>query len=80
MKVINPQELENNQLLEIGKHIRFLRKTKTNLSAENFAHENGFDRVQYSRIENGANITLKTLFKVLAVYKMSLKDFANSMD
>jgi len=63
------------KLISIGNHIRNLRKNSTNLSAEDFANENGFDRAQYSRIENGANITMKTLLKVLDVYKISPNDF-----
>ena len=76
----NPKMLEDNRLVKIGKHIRYLRKINTNLSAENFANEKGFDRVQYSRIENGANITMKTLLKVADSHNMTLKDFFNSMD
>ena len=75
----NPKMLEDNRLAQIGKHIRFLRKTNTNLSAENFANEKGFDRVQYSRIENGTNITMKTLLKVVDSHNMTLQDFFNSM-
>jgi len=79
MEVSDDKKLENNRLHKIGKHIRFLRKTNTNLSAENFAYEKGFDRVQYSRIEKGTNITMKTLFKVVDSHNMTLKDFFNSM-
>jgi hypothetical protein len=75
----NPKMLEDNRLAQIGKHIRFLRKTNTNLSAENFANERGFDRVQYSRIENGTNITMKTLLKVVDSHNITLKDFFDSM-
>jgi hypothetical protein len=74
------KNINDNRLVQIGEHIRFLRKTKTNLSAENFAYENGFDRVQYSRIEKGTNITMKTLLKVVDSHNMTLKDFFNSMD
>jgi len=76
----NPKMLEDNRLIQIGKHVRFLRKTNTNLSAENFANEKGFDRVQYSRIENGTNITMKTLLKVVDSHNMTLKDFFNSIN
>ena len=78
-KISNIKTLEDSRLAEIGRYIRFLRKTNTNLSAENFANEKGFDRVQYSRIENGTNITMKTLLKVADSHDMTLKDFFNSM-
>jgi len=66
---------EDARLIQIGECVRALRKKKTNLSAEDFANEKGFDRVQYSRIEKGANITMKTLLKVVDAHGMSLKDF-----
>ena len=80
MRVVNSKLLNDNRLVQIGEHIRFLRKTNTNLSAENFAYEKGFDRVQYSRIENGTNITMKTLLKVVDSHNITLKDFFDSMD
>jgi len=80
MKVRNPDILIDERLAQIGEHIRLLRKAKTTLSAEDFANEKGFDRVQYSRIENGANITMKTLLKVLDAHGISLKDFFRGFD
>lgn len=74
------KNIDDKRLVQIGEHIRLLRKTRTNLSAENFAYEKGFDRVQYSRIEKGTNITMKTLLKVVDSYNMTLKEFFNSMD
>ncbi len=47
---------EDSRLAAIGNRIRTLRKANTNLSAEDFANEKGFDRVQYSRIENGPTL------------------------
>jgi len=79
METTDIKKLENSRLDEIGQHVRHLRKTNTNLSAENFAYEKGFDRVQYSRIEKGTNITMKTLLKVVDSHNMTLKDFFNSM-
>ncbi|WP_446788218.1 helix-turn-helix domain-containing protein [Macellibacteroides fermentans] len=72
--------LEDNRLTEIGNQIRALRKANTNLSAEDFANEKGFDRVQYSRIENGANITMKTLLKVIDAHNISLSEFFSSFE
>ena len=70
---------EDNRLDAIGSRIRTLRKTNTNLSAEDFANEKGFDRVQYSRIENGANITMKTLLKVVDAHNMTLEEFFHDL-
>jgi len=71
---------EEERLVQIGTHIRLLRKANTNLSAEDFANEKGFDRVQYSRIEKGTNITMKTLLKVVDAYNLSLKEFFSSFE
>lgn len=72
--------VEDSRLAEIGNRVRSLRKANTNLSAEDFANEKGFDRVQYSRIENGANITMKTLLKVVDAHNMTLKEFFSDLD
>ena len=72
--------LVDNRLAEMGRYIKHLRKTKTTLSAEDFANEKGFDRVQYSRIEKGTNITMKTLLKVIDAHNMSLKEFFSSFE
>ena len=71
---------EDNRLDAIGSRIRTLRKANTSLSAEDFANEKGFDRVQYSRVENGANITMKTLLKVVDAHNMTLKEFFSDLD
>ncbi|MFM9840547.1 MAG: hypothetical protein ACKVOQ_19925 [Cyclobacteriaceae bacterium] len=44
-------------------------------SYETFALDHEVDRKQYWRIENGSNITLATLLKVLKIHKISLKRF-----
>lgn len=72
--------VEDSRLAEIGNRVRSLRKANTNLSAEDFANEKGFDRVQYSRVENGANITMKTLLKVVDAHNITLKEFFSDLD
>lgn len=71
---------EDSRLAEIGNRVRALRKANTDLSAEDFANEKGFDRVQYSRNENGANITMKTLLKVVDAHNITLKEFFSDLD
>ncbi len=72
--------VEDSRLSQIGNRVRALRKANTSLSAEDFANEKNFDRVQYSRIENGANITMKTLLKVVDAHNMTLKEFFSDLD
>lgn len=72
--------VEDSRLSQIGNRVRALRKANTSLSAEDFANEKAFDRVQYSRIENGANITMKTLLKVVDAHNITLKEFFSDLD
>ena len=62
----------------IGKRIKELRISKTNLSQEDFANKIGFDRTYLSRIENGKlNLTIETLCLICSGLGVSLKDFFN---
>jgi transcriptional regulator with XRE-family HTH domain len=49
-------------------------------SYENFANAKDIDRKQYWRIENGSNITISTLVKILKLHKISLNDFFQDFD
>ena len=44
-------------------------------SYETFANAKDIDRKQYWRIENGSNITISTLVKILKLHKITLKSF-----
>lgn len=44
------------QLERFGKRLKQIRKQKGYTNYEHFAYRNGFNRVQYGRYENGANI------------------------
>ncbi len=69
-----------NTLLSIGKKLKQLRKEAGFTNYENFAFEYDFNRVSYGRIESGANITLKSLLRVLTIHKISLKDFFKDIE
>jgi hypothetical protein len=56
--------------------IKDLRINSGYTSAETFAYDHEIPRVQYWRIETGANITLTSLLKLLDIHKMSLEEFA----
>ena len=64
---------EDQRLIKIANKIKDLRIQKGYSSHENFAWDNNLNRVQYWRIEKGANITLKTLLSILDIHKISLK-------
>ena len=63
------------RLIKIGERLRELRKKVGYKSYENFAFDNEINRVQYGRMEKGANITLASLLKVLDIHKINLEDF-----
>ena len=71
-------EIENITSLQIKKvaeRIKQLRIESGYSSYETFAYDKEINRVQYWRIENGGNITLKTFFKLLHIHKLSPEDF-----
>lgn len=69
------KDIEDERVQKIAKKIRQLRIEANYTSAESFAYEHEINRVQYWRVENGTNLTLKTLLKILDIHKISLSDF-----
>lgn len=68
-------DITEETLLLLGSRIKELRINAGYNSYETFAHDNDLDRKQYWRMENGANITIKSLIKILQVHNKTLKDF-----
>lgn len=64
----------------IAHKIKELRKTKGYRSAEIFAYDNNLNRVSYWRIENGFNITLKTLIRIVDIHGISLSEFFRDIE
>ena len=64
-------------LLKLSEKLKELRISAGYSSYENFAHDYDLDRKQYLRMENGANITMTSLLKILHIHKLSLRDFFN---
>ncbi len=64
---------------QIGERLRDLRVKKGYSSHENFAYENDLGRVQYWRHENGTNMTIKSLIKLLNIHGVSLEEFFRGM-
>ena len=63
------------RLIKIGERLRELRIKEGYKSYENFAFDNEINRVQYGRMEKGANITLASLLRVLDIHKITLEEF-----
>ncbi len=62
-------------LSKIALRIKELRINAGYSSYEVFAHENDLDRKQYWRAENGVNLTLKSIIRIVNIHKISLEEF-----
>lgn len=65
----------DDQLKKIGQKIKALRKEKGYSSYEIFAYENDFSRAQIGRYENGQDLRLSTLLRVLAALDVQPSEF-----
>ena len=63
------------QLSKIGEKLKALRIRKGYTNYEIFAFENGLNRANYGRYENGYNLRLDTLIKILECHNMTLEEF-----
>lgn len=80
MCFVKTEEALKTTLSRIGAKITEMRKQKGYTSHESFAFDHDIPRVQYWRIEKGqANITMKSLIKILTVHKMSVDDFFHAL-
>jgi hypothetical protein len=66
---------DDKRMVLVGKKLKELRVKAGYKSAENFSSDNELNRVQYWRMEKGANFTLHSLLKVIAIHKLSLEEF-----
>jgi transcriptional regulator with XRE-family HTH domain len=63
-------------LVEIGLHLARLREKKGFTTIREFTQKFDLPEIQYWRMEKGkANITLKSLMKILSIHKITLEDF-----
>jgi transcriptional regulator with XRE-family HTH domain len=78
--IVKEDEILSDLLEKVGKKLEELRKKKGYTSHETFAYDNEIPRVQYWRIEKGrANLTLKSLVKILAIHKLTVEEFFASL-
>ena len=68
-----PQSEE--QLIKLGKRLRELRIEKGYTNYEQFAFDNEIPRAQYGRYENGSDLRLSSLIKVLDALGIPLAEF-----
>ena len=62
-------------LRSFGARLRYFRKLKGYTNYEHLAYEVEISRSQYGKYENGGNIKLSTLIKILNYMNISLKEF-----
>lgn len=66
----------NNLLTSVGGRLAELRRKKGFNTIKNFTEHYDLPEIQYWRIEKGkANITLKSLSRILSIHKMKVYEF-----
>ena len=71
----------NNLLLKLGTRLAQLRIKKGYTTIKAFAQRYDLPEIQYWRIEKGkANITLKSLTRILSIHNLTLQDFFCLLD
>lgn len=70
-KPYKPEEV----ILKTSLRIKQLRIESGYSSYETFALDNNIDRKQYWRAENGSNLTLKSLIRILNIHKITFFEF-----
>ena len=64
----------------IGIQLRKMRVEAGFSSYEQFAFEHDLDRRYYWSIENGTNISVKYLFKILRIHGVTFSEFFEAID
>ena len=77
MAKLSKQEIRTQQIAD---KIRKLRIENGYSSYENFAWDNNLPVRSYFRMESGTNFTIKNLFIILDIHKVSLHDFFSDID
>ena len=65
----------DERLLAIGRKLRQLRQRKGYTSYEKFAYDHDLPRVGYGNHEQGTNLTLSSLLRLLDIHRLSLAEF-----
>lgn len=66
--------------IKIGLELKSLRIKSGFTSYANFAWDNNLNKSQYWRMENGSNVTLKSLQKVLEIHNLTFYEFFQMMN
>jgi hypothetical protein len=74
-KRIIKDSIEKKLYISLGKRITDLRKRAGYTSRETFDYDANLPRAQYGRYEQGVNLTINSLSKIVSHHKMSFKEF-----
>jgi transcriptional regulator with XRE-family HTH domain len=77
VKNIKENNINEEQLKNIGVALKKLRLDKGYTNYEYLAHDLNMSRSHYGKYEQGNNMTLVTLLKILNFHKISLTSFCN---
>lgn len=66
---------DKKYLEKLGNRLKSLRKLKGFSNYEQFAYTYEIGRAQYGRYENGANISIKTLIKLIEIHGLTISEF-----
>lgn len=69
------QRQEDLRIKQIGERLRDLRTAAGYTSSERFAYEHNISRSQYAGYENGADMRLSTLLRILDAHGVTLAEF-----
>ncbi len=65
----------DKRLTAIGQHLRRLRQQKGYTSYEKFAYDHDLPRVGYGNHEQGGNLTMSSLLRLLDIHGITLAAF-----
>lgn len=68
-------EKNDPRLKQIGERLRAIRIEAGYTSGERFAYEHNISRSQYAGYENGADLRMSTLLRILDAHGITPKDF-----
>lgn len=72
--------IAQEEISKISNRIKQLRIDSGYTSYETFAFDKDLDRKQYWRMENGQNVTIKSLVKILNCHNITWNEFFKSFD
>ncbi len=72
---MDAEALYKARIEAIASRIKELRKAAGYTSYESFALKFDLDRKHYWRMESGQNISMKSLFRLLDIHKITVQEF-----